>query len=613
MPSNRVINEAINTAINIGDVIYNGFHFPPTSLVKLQIVPVYTIDQRTVKYRRYILTVSAILLPLDLPQAATYFQHNSDQTITTDYNMNDVRVRLQEARKPLQANLLGFGRIAVNSSFSAEADLLYGPKPILLSCHPVAKNKAMQIEWQCEFHIAECSKDLVTGVATFTLGNVADFSWDANFNINSHGLSQRTISGVLEIPVFASANVINRTADEFRNLLNIPRLPNFRRTQNYHVDKDKRTIHWFVTDEEIPSDNPFMPNMVNMQVRQHVSSSLASGGFRQWHGALNGTITVAHGVNKVYAWLAFLTVLRTRLDNLGLGYAGNEQNGPGQIPNYPGSAEHKRAIKDKQKPGTLKYIDSISIDDDIYGRDVHFQVSYFFNTSLAGLIRASGLWQPIAGTDWTAWQTSMNSVFGIRGYANLGLNTSDDVIVDICQPQTPAINGYSFIPGEVGGPSEEPERIKNKLPPPENSWLDFKNDMTLDENPGHVWHKPLSPSVNVNVSDDGTISDTEQKLPFSTTYESAHDIPIKRGPGSYYVNMKGYGVRLGYHVNPPNLKTIGGVEAVPVHRRIMANSVISIDSEGNPVYCCGWDIWYRLRTVPQNLTNNSEATEQSRV
>ena len=70
------------------------------------------------------------------------------------------------------------------------------------------------------------------------------------------------------------------------------------------------------------------------------------------------------------------------------------------------------------------------------------------------------MWQPVHGTGWALWRTSLEATGAPYGFGNLRVAAQDDAIVDLClgpltqlaaQPRGPA-PGAGTAPGTAGGP-----------------------------------------------------------------------------------------------------------------------------------------------------------------
>jgi hypothetical protein len=177
--------------------------------------------------------------------------------------------------------------------------------------------------------------------------------------------------------------------------------PGFTRTQKYKYRKSKREIEYTIVDREIKSDNPILPNIVKADVSHSVSSNLLGTdpfegqGFVTWNNVFEGTITVRPGVWKGWAWIAMMTIVRQRM------YRTQPFAGEG-IADLKGIIESQVAdpnnLDKKVQPKHLLH--KITIKENIYSRDVSFNLSYMTMNNLNQLFMRTGLFYP-AYIAWT--------------------------------------------------------------------------------------------------------------------------------------------------------------------------------------------------------------------
>src|SRR5262249_28500447 len=148
----------------------------------------------------------------------------------------------------------------------------------------------------------------------------------------------------------------------------------------------------------------------------------------------------------------------------------------------------------------------LSLGEPIYERkSASFNATYRLVTSLSTILKASGLWRPVPGTNYNAWKKSMMAgPFNPRGNAGLEVLPGDDAPVFLCgddTPQLPAARVQGGVPlafGVIGGGialaalAQRPDILK-LLPKPDakNSWMMFENNVKFEEIPEIAELKPL--------------------------------------------------------------------------------------------------------------------------
>ena len=158
---------------------------------------------------------------------------------------------------------------------------------------------ACRITWEVEFSITEC--------ATYSGGDEViplAIAYTVEWSINTRGLTTRTCNGEIEIPPRragggTSGIQLQEVVDEFRtriySIVSIP--PGFRRSQNYAMSKDRKTLRFRISDTEIESDEAFFPGVIDMVCSHRTQSSFnggpfGAGAFRAWTCDLNCSITL---------------------------------------------------------------------------------------------------------------------------------------------------------------------------------------------------------------------------------------------------------------------------------------------------------------------------------
>ena len=545
-----------------GQLYYNGFHFPQAIEAKLSQRPVMDSSDRVVKYVEYTLTVECVLYPgVDdygqqdpLNPASNYSpffpSDRSDIDGSDDFSgMGLLRRRLSESGKPLIFNDKGLGRNFSVSGSSADnlrhLDVAYGPRAAIKTWDPIHGNTAIHIVWEVTFSIAECGYALPDR-SGLNLDLISEFTYSITWGIDISGRTMRTVAGVLEVLVERQGQKILTNADQYRDRLQFTLPEGYQReNQTWALSDDRRTLRFTITDKEHPSDNPLFPGMVRMDVRQRVSNvkKLLISSSQQWNVSLSGTIEVAQGVPRWWAWTAFLHIVRHRI-KLGIDNA---------------KTHNVRANMHGDSVGTVNsggmLVTGLSIDEEIFGRSMSFQVSWKLFSTLGSIFDATGLWQKIPNTpDWDLYRTSMSSIngtWGPRGVSKLKHYPENDVIIGFCSKGDPTILGDE---PRFEAPDEQYTIFSTPCPTAEKSWVHFSSSFELMEDSGRITHYPLGDTDSDNFPN-YVPAVTGDGLGASRNYEG-RGAPVyqQRHSSKYGGVWRGHAVRIGHEIPVPHLK-----------------------------------------------------------
>lgn len=324
-------------------------------------------------------------------------------------------------------------------------NLIEGPTPEILSWEPMGLNNAIKCKWRCTFNlpVEENIQDAAfindarvaeegrqkAGLQTFSAlfnnwvrnyvyidgqagGAVGDdkmanyvlsVTEEHEFEVSEEGTVVSTLTGSIEFSGSGAIFLNNKG-----NPSAIPRLiqmmthyfeplhpTGFSRTQKYKLLKNKRTLEYTITDRELQSDNPFMPNIVKADVTHSVNSDLLSdnimqgAGFLSWATTFEGTLTVAPGKWKGWAWIAIMCIIQQRIMRSTVMGA----DSAARIKDELSGVKTNAAINSRVEARHL--LTKVSIKEQIYTRQVSFTIGYLLITELEELFRNSGLFEPV--------------------------------------------------------------------------------------------------------------------------------------------------------------------------------------------------------------------------
>lgn len=546
-------------AFQTGEVTYNDFTFPGPVHTTLKVSVVRDSANRTTKYREYIFTVSCIVVPSDFQ----FLSAGAD----LDEGIRKLRVNLLRPGKVLKIIDQGYGNDLV---VSASNCIGFGPVPESLDIVPVGSNLAHRLTWVVRFTVSECNDSEGIRLPTSHIG---EYSYGINYSFDSRGLCTRTITGVMECLVTISGQYLTKTADDLIDGLTYAIPEGFTRVKSYNISNDKRYLHFTITDTELPSDQPYFPGMIHMDVTHTLRGSIKTAA--TWTIALSGTIEAAPGVAKSICWFAFVDLI-DRVRESFFKYAKGT---------YLGDANSKPYL----------IIGDISVDNHLYTRAMNFSISFFAVCDIKTILAASGVWEP-STLKWKNWHRSMATVFSPRGYAKLKTPARDDIVLTFCDaPRINQLDTYSpndpkpIAPRIYAGPTEDSSWIQYEVKPSIIKEADYIVQAPLGKTSSEI-ESLLSCLDNMNggyVSGGGS----------ADTASSPSRITQERSAGTAQFCIECYASRVKYPIKDNDLAkvlTIGGQPAKQVHEKIKHGSPTKRTPEGYPIYTVSWYRWYNI-------------------
>lgn len=525
---------------SLGTIQYNGYVFGPTAqVVKLESKPEYDEAERAVIYLRHTITVKDRLAV--------------SPGTTLDDTIAAARRELMEPGGNLVYRDRGFGNFEINSGL--QKDVAYGPRPRDFQYRILGRGIAAEITWTVEACVPFCLDDTATRYefAIMALNYTVDYS------IDQIGYSTRSITGYVEIPAtrrIVSDRTLPDHVDAYYERV-VPTIPiGFRRvTRNRVISQDKRRMDFTYVDEEMPPQ-AYPAGITEVDVTH---STQTVKGLTQWVNTIKGTYTVDRNLPKIYALGAFLQMVFARI------------------------AETRQV-----KEATVIPV-AFSADDFIYGREAaSFSFSYMMTmgdiaignlaTDASGLITlglgATAMWRPVAGSSWQQWISSLSGALGAftpRGYAGLRSFASEDVILNLCDPNPRPIGDSTTLqnlpPGEL-----QPLLNAFPAPTPKASWLRYEPKVEIFVKANTAVLKPLplanlTGNVLTTTPNVGQVAAETQPFRMAQMsgqpYNSVPDVVQQRATPGLRARLSGYALRAGYEIKPPVIDAIGGVPAVP--------------------------------------------------
>jgi len=456
-----------------GIVFYNGvlFNGPELETLQLDGRPVPDSSGRTVMFVVWTITLRTVLNISAISPAA---MDTVVQRLRARLTAYGGEFHYEQQGMPLVVNIPPTGNSigeASNQGFypvgdpagttSTTRDVVWGPKPQLLSFKLLGAGTSADVKWTVEIAIPECSNAKFAGAE-----NLLEFNYSLSFDIDRSGYTKRIMRGHLRVPqtrISQDNRKLSYSADDARELIYPPLVPGYRRTPGvFNLSEDKCKLDFTITDEEM-GPNYFNEHVVDATANHTVKTSKAFS--RRWFGTLSATYELGKLRRRDEAFAHFFTLFTDRRNQAKL-------------------------ERDKVKGAAIVLNVEIS-EPEIFGRrGAAFAATYFFTSTLEGIVEASGLWRPVPGTLGSKWTASLAKFLDSRGLAQQRFDASSEVIIDLCLPSKPKYTKPP--PGDGEDPGKRPPPAPgNKIPPEDASWLYYMAWFRFEEIDETAELKPL--------------------------------------------------------------------------------------------------------------------------
>jgi len=448
------------TLPDVGTLSYNGCVFSPLFATEMSGKPIQDNANRTIKLMEYSVSVDGYVT---LPAGAT----------SINSTMDSLRRLLTARGGSLTYQGRGFdlvvGPVAGGLIAGTARDLAWGPVPELLEFQPLGGGRSAKVKWRVKTHIAEIAggkprsrKSRGNKLVPVKDGLLLQFNYETLVGYGEDGYSSLEIRGTLEIPLarnpLQTTRTLPHTADDFRwqvedRIMDGIDLARFRvAKRNFSVSRDKRVLEWDFSMEERPyMDMP--PECTIARGTYSVRPAKVGMGLCLWLCTLRATYTVRADSPRRVAWLAFLTMLKFRMDASWSGFIKKDEQNPRRRffvrnlipPPDPFTAPvtfwaallrsmRKNPSTPESEPVKAWLID-FSFDEGMYldSKTVTFSATWRLTTMFSHILLASGLWTKLPDTDRDGnniWATSVRSVSGMQSWLPNRLDPKLDVIVD---------------------------------------------------------------------------------------------------------------------------------------------------------------------------------------
>lgn len=597
---------------------YNKFYFPKALNAVVNTQPVMSANGRTVRSTQHTITLEFLVYPgVDESPAGVTWQNMDGTTYVPLFPastgrisaaMGTLRRILMTAGKAFAfeentfADVWRVGPTHDSTLSTGWVDVGGGPKPQAFSWERIAGEKAARVRWTVLVETAECNGGV--GGSPSPTDRVGDLTYALTWSIDELGMTTRSIRGSLyvaapidtpEPPSTQTQKYFTDNADNYRERLVFPVPEGFRRVgQTYSLSADRQSLDFDIVDAEHASDVPLDEGIVDANVQVSLQNSLMPGldiGTQSWDVTISGTITVAKGVHRCRAWLAFLKVVQSRLDA-----AAAEARIPANDEPYDAVLN-----PETQDGAGIRLLYGMQWVEDVFGRSMTFSLSYLLTASVRTVIAASGMWVPLTADDeqaWLDWKTSHTVTYDTwkhRGHANLTMvSGEEDMILSFCDPT----QSFAYPNDTMGAAPTAPtcDPINENCPEAKDSWLMFDVNVEQYEQTYNVWHKRLDPRGGTSFGSTLTKTSVGNNLG-SSPGAGAPPIKQSRSGTTYRLRYSGRALRLGYQIPRPILLSYGGLPTTP-EGTLRFKQKKTKTYEGCPLYQAEWEGFYIIEGYP---------------
>lgn len=396
---------------------------------------------------------------------------------STNEDMDVLRARLTQPGGYLRFVSRGLGTdLEVNKPGGRVWDVEWGPKPQEFTWKSLGGGgRAAEFTWRCTFKVPECPGRVPGTRYKFALKEV---NYSYGVDLDRLGMAVLTYQGYAVIPqtrLAVGATKLQQTADSILEQVLPPCPLGFRREgQAHRVDESKNRLEFTVRYREMAQE-PLPQGVIDCQA-SHTVQNEKEYSQNVWAATLRATYTLDKSRAKATALSHFVQLYGRRVSLAQQGaWAGGQP-----------------------APDTVIVTHWMMREPDIYGTQAaEFEVRYKFATSVARLVRTSGLWSSMTKAPWLntweTWRASLLAPFGRalmpRGYYGLGLSPAEDVLVSLCR--TDAVPVLVRQPPQQLIPSSDGPLPAGGPILPETSWLLFEFWLEWEEDDGVIEHTPL--------------------------------------------------------------------------------------------------------------------------
>ena len=171
-------------------------------------------------------------------------------------------------------------------------------------------------------------------------------------------------------------------------------------------------------------------------------------------------------------------------------------------------------------------------------------------------------------------------------------------------PPGPNVTVQAGVSNLDSGAQPEKQLVLPWLIDPKYSWIKYNCWVEVSLDAGMALHKPLpqrpQPIDTIASAFIGDQAYPSAKTGVNTKSEGRYaDIIQRMATSTFRFVLKGYGIRCGYQVPVPGLKSVAGVPATSDARQWTSGNILIGSTGGVPLWYCGWELWYLVSVPPK--------------
>lgn len=542
-------------------ISYNGYEFSDYHNVEIELQPVYAPDDRTVIYKKLVVTIKDIVAPrIDTT--------DPDKKNTAD--MEAVKLQLRDPGKTLIISDAGFGLdLEINGS-SGLRDIASGPKPRVLRWMPVGHERAANITWTVEAHLSPCDE---------TFEGIVSLTYGVAFAINEKGYTTRTVQGLIIVAQSQINGESTASADDFRERINVLTLPNAKRSQSFNLSPNKAELSFSITDREIESPNGFPNDVVSISAPIQSRFKWPDRSATKTQSVLTVTLELQAEAARVRALQIFSAILAHRFGLF-------------------------------EQENQTYFLREMTISEDLFSHRYSFSALVAAVLPLNVQLRLLRYFSPIS-EDWAAWSNSTSNTKGVRGLSGIAhpRTEDNDELVSLCTEQS-GLGLTVDNETDIKFPADISTSVLcNPLPSPENSWVEYDAHL-IEATAYQRSYNTTYGSADIQQVEFDPLATSESE-PFNRIDSSGYEVSFSDAPPEQKWIWKGFAQRIGYPIPPLGKITIGGREATVVGQPLFKTRLVGV-SFCQPVYEAVWNVGLILTDTP-DVIEDSETDQAATI
>lgn len=558
-----------------GTISYNGITFAgPRVQTYVEIDPEWDDARRVIISDVMTIYVNAIITSDENGLAGP-----SSASDDTDSYIPKIQRLLQQSGGQLQYAGVGHGSTFIINSTPTNRDVNWGPRPGKLTIKPIGNNLVHELTWSVSVSIKRCNAE--TNALYGRIGDIRSMNYSVKYNIDGvTGLTTRTIEGYILISLNrngAGFNTYSVSADEYRHRFQVDVPVYFRRkSSQWNVNSAKDRVSFVIVDEEMETEFGMPYGVADLDFDCTTTLDILRKSEKPLYGRINGSFKMVRLYPVSDGWNRILGMVRERINRI-------------------------------RSNGIKVYINKFSVTDKVMRRGGSFDIQFLLiapqnadgTTGWEKLVKNTALFETPTSISYPSWVGSMkNSAWHERGLARLGVDASNDRLVDSCNPMGTVQIRDPFVFSPTRGLGDG---LGSDIPTPDTSYLYYENSIKAFSDSKEMVHTLMGSNTTVGAGVGlHFISDFAKSL--NTTPQGA--VVQLSGQSLLYVRLKGRALRLRYDPELPKLRRFFNQKATYVRTKDDTDYTIVSYSGPYPIIRLSWD---HLYVVPFNSPAEVEA------